>query len=104
MANTIRVTPEDLIASAEQFSASAGTVQNLTNNMIATVDSMSSVWTGEAATAFNTKVHGLQDSINKMVRKINEHSTDLRDMAINYQNAEKTAQESAQALKTDIIV
>ncbi len=103
MNGTLRVTPEKLIQSAQEFASSAGTVQNLTGTMIQTADSLNSTWQGEAATAFSTKMHGLQDSINKMVRMINEHSTDLQDMAEVYKQAEQANQESAAALQTDVI-
>ncbi len=104
MTGTLRVTPEKLISTAQSFSSSAGTVQNLTSNMLSIVDSLNSTWAGEAATAYYTKAHGLQESINKMIRMINEHSTDLQAMAQAYQEAERTNQEKATALKTDIIV
>ena len=104
MTGTVRVTPEKLISTAQSFSSSAGTVQNLTSNMLSIVDSLNSTWAGEAATAYYTKAHGLQESINKMIRMINEHSTDLQAMAQAYQEAERTNQEKATALKTDIIV
>lgn len=103
MTGTLRVTPEKLISTAQSFSSSAGTVQNLTNSMLATIDSLNSTWAGEAATAYYNKAHSLQESINKMVRMINEHSTDLQAMAQTYQEAEKTAQQTAAALKTDVI-
>lgn len=104
MTGTLRVTPEKLISTAQNFSSTAGTVQNLTSNMLSIVDGLNSTWAGEAATAYYTKAHGLQDSINKMVRMINEHSTDLQAMAQAYQEAERTNQEKATALRTDIIV
>ena len=72
--------------------------------MLDTVDSLNSTWAGEAATAYYNKAHSLQDSINKMIRMINEHSTDLQAMAQVYQEAERTGQETAAALKTDVIV
>ena len=104
MNGTLRVTPEKMITTANSFSQSASTVQNLTSNMLSTVDSLSSSWAGEAATAYNTKAHNLQDSINKMVRMINEHSTDLQAMAQVFQDAERAGQATAAALKTDVIV
>jgi WXG100 family type VII secretion target len=103
MTGTLRVTPEKLISTAQSFSASAGNVQNLTASMLSTIDNLNSTWAGEAATAYYTKAHGLQESINKMVRMINEHSTDLQAMAQAYQEAEQTAQATAAALQTDII-
>ena len=104
MTGILRVTPEKLIASAQTFGTTAASVQNLTGNMLSTVESLSATYSGEAATAYYTKARSLQDSINKMVRMIQEHSTDLQVMAENYQAAERTAQETAAALQTDIIV
>jgi len=103
MTGTLRVTPEKLISTAQSFSSSAGTVQNLTCSMLSTVDSLNGTWAGEAATGYYNKAHGLQESMNKMIKMINEHSTDLQAMAQVYQEAERTAQEAAAALQTDVI-
>lgn len=103
MTGTLRVTPEKLISTAQSFSSTAGTVQNLTSNMLATVDSLNSTWAGEAATAYYNKAHSLQESISRMIRMINEHSTDLQSMAQVFQEAERKAQETAAALQTDVI-
>ena len=104
MTGILRVSPEKLIASAQAFNGTATQIQNLTSNMLSTVDSLNSTYAGEAATAYYNKAHGLQDSINKMIRMVQEHSTDLQVMAENYQTAERTAQETAAALQTDIIL
>lgn len=104
MNGTLRVTPEKLISTSESFSQSASTVQNLTSNMLSTVDSLNSTWAGEAASAYYTKAHGLEESMNKMFRMIQEHSSDLQAMAQAYQEAEQVGQENAQALQTDVIV
>lgn len=104
MTGTLRVIPEKLISTAQNFSTSASTVQNLTASMLSTIDSLNSTWAGEAATAYYNKAYSLQESINRMVRMINEHSTDLQAMAQVYQEAERTGQETAAALQTDIIV
>ena len=103
MTGTLRVTPEKLIQTADNFGSTAGAVQNLTNNMLATVKALNSTWAGEGATAYYNKANGLQESINKMIRMIQEHSTDLHAMAQKYQEAERAAQEAANALQTDII-
>lgn len=47
MTGTLRVTPEELMSTANSFSATAGTVQNLTGQMISTIDSLSGIWEGE---------------------------------------------------------
>ncbi len=104
MTGVLRVTPEKLISTAQQFSQSASSVQGITSNMLETVQELNTTWSGEAATAYYTKAKSLQESINKMVRMIQEHSTDLQTMASFYQESERTAQEVAASLKTDPIV
>lgn len=103
MTGTLRVTPEQLISTAGSFSDTAGTVQNLTNTMVQTANSMNNVWTGDAATAFYRKISDLQDDNIRMVRMIQEHSTDLNAMAKQYISAEQAAQATASALNADII-
>ena len=104
MTGVLRVTPEKLISTAQQFSQSASEVQRITANMLETVQGLNSTWSGEAATAYYTKAKSLQPSISKMIRMIQEHSTDLQTMGVNYQESEKTAQEVAASLKTDVII
>lgn len=104
MTGVLRVTPEKLISTAQQFSQSSSTVQSITSNMLETVTQLNSTWSGEAATAYYTKAKSLQESMNKMVRMIQEHSTDLQTMASNLQEGEKGALEVANQLKTDVIV
>lgn len=104
MTGTFRVSPEKLSSTAQLFSESARTVQSCTSNMLETVESLNATWAGEGATAYFTKARNLQESINKMVRMIQEHCTDLQVMADEYKQAERSAQEVANSLKTDVIV
>lgn len=104
MTGVLRVTPEKLIAAANLFSQSASTVQGITASMLDTVEQLNSTWAGEAATSYYQKAKGLQDSINKMIRMIQEHSTDLQTMAADYQQAETAAMEVAGSLDPNVIV
>ena len=104
MTGILKVTPEKLISAAQSFSASAGSIQNITSNMLSTVDSLNSTYAGEAATVYYNKAHGLQESISRMIRMIKEHSSDLQAMAQEYQNAERAVQEASSVLQTDVIV
>ena len=103
MTGTLRVTPEKMISTAQSFSAAATSVQRLTSGMLETVDSLNGSWAGEAATSYYNKAHALQESMNRMIRMINEHSTDLQDMAATYQEAERAIGETAGTLQTDVI-
>ncbi|GFI19440.1 protein YukE [Lachnospiraceae bacterium] len=103
MEGILKVTPEKLISTAQEFQQSGSRIRNLTQEMVNMVDSLKSAWEGEAATAYGTKFHQLDDDMEKMHRMIEEHVKDLNEMARQYQLAETTNMESANALAGDVI-
>lgn len=104
MEGTLRVTPEQLEAAATEFSAKGTTVGNLTSQMTQVVESLSSSWEGEAATAYTTKFRQLDDDIQKMIRMIQEHSNDLNEMARVYRDAEVANADEIAELAGDVII
>ena len=103
MEGILKVTPEKLISTAEEFNATNSQIQNLTQQMIQTIDSLNSTWEGEAATAYNQKFHALEDDMAKVHAMINEHANDLKDMANQYKTAESTNMDLSNALAGDVI-
>ena len=104
MTGNLRVTPEKLISMSNQFSNSDSTVNGLTNQMMDIVNQLNSTWAGEAATGFYNKLRGLQGDMQKLHKMIQEHTTDLNEMAKTYQQAERENVQTASALKTNEIV
>lgn len=104
MNGNLRVTPEKLISMSIQFQQSDSTVSNLTQNMMAIVGQLNSTWAGEAATGYCNKLRGLEGDMQKLHKMIQEHTTDLQNMAKAYQEAEKANLQTASALKTNEIV
>ena len=100
----IKVNPDLLNSTASEFGGQATSLQNLTGQMMNIVTSLSSAWTGDASTAYINKFTGLQDDMDKMFRMIQEHSTDLQEMAAAYISAESNNAEVAQSLSADVIV
>lgn len=104
-AGLLRVSPEKLQATASSFESTGSTVNSLTQQMTSIVTSLSGqVWTGTAATAYVNKFNGLQDDMNRIYKMIQEHSTDLIDMATQYMNAENANADLANSLSSDVIV
>ena len=103
MTGNLLVTPEKLISTADEFNGINGQVNTLTQTMIDTINSLNSTWAGEAATAYNSKFNELNDDMQRISRMIVEHSNDLKEMASNYQTAESTNVETANALAGDVI-
>ncbi len=103
MNGILKVTPEKLISAAGDFSSSSSVVSGLTRQMVSMVDGLKSVWTGEAANAYNQKFHQLDDDIQRLNKMIQEHAADLKEMATAYQTAERQSQEALSALPVNPI-
>lgn len=105
MTGTIKVTTSKLTSTANSFNATGNQIKSITNQMTSMVNSLSgSVWSGDAANAYKKKFQQLQDDINKMIKMVNEHVTDLNEMAREYEKAETTNINTANALAGDVIV
>ncbi|MBQ2904655.1 MAG: WXG100 family type VII secretion target [Clostridia bacterium] len=104
MEGILRVTPQELINAASEFSTNGGEIQNLTQQMTDLVNGLSSVWTGEAAEAYRAKFAGLSDDIQKLVGFVKEHAQDLQDMAGLYTEAEQANEDIIANLSTDVII
>lgn len=103
MDGILRVTPEQLISTASEFSSQGSTIQNLTSEMVSMVGNLASAWEGEAATTYINKFNGLEDDISLMIRMVQEHATDLQEMAQTYQQAEAQNVEDFGTLSSDVI-
>lgn len=103
MDGIIKVDPQRLIGTADEFNGTGGQVKAITDQMVSIIDSLKSVWEGEAAMAYNTKFHQLQDDMDKMYRMIQEHVKDLNEMAQQYISAENANIDSGNVLAGDVI-
>ena len=104
MTGTLKVTPEQLVSTANEFQGIGNTIRTLTADMTNTVTGLSSIWEGEAATAYVAKFNGLQDDIERMHAMITEHVTDLTEMARVYSDAENADLDEIATLSSDVIV
>lgn len=104
MTGNLRVTPEKMIAMSDQFRTSDSMVNTQTQNMMAIVTQLGTSWAGEAATEYYNKLKGLEADMQKLHKMIQEHTTDLQEMAKTFQEAEKANLQTASALKINEIV
>lgn len=104
MEGILKVTPEKLIQTSGEFSATGNQIKNITGEMIAQVQGMKGVWQGEAANAYGTKFHSLQTDMDKLYRMVQEHVKDLQDMAAQYQQAESGNAEQGGGLNANVVV
>ncbi len=104
MEGILRVTPQQLQSTASEFSNQGNTISQLTSQMTDLVNALSSFWTGEAAEAFKAKYTGLSDDIQRMIKMVQEHVTDLNEMAQQYITAEQSSEDLIANLSADVIV
>ena len=103
MEGSILVTPEELERTAGEFGTAMAQISTLYSQMMDKVNGMSASWQGEASTAFINKFGQLSDDIMKMKSMIQEHVTDLNEMAAKYREAENANQDVAASLAGDVI-
>lgn len=104
MEGTILVTPEQLESTANEFSSVMSQVQNLAGSMTDQVNGLGAKWQGEASTAYINKFNQLNDDIARLAAMINEHVTDLNEMASVYRSTEQANAELGNSLAGDVIV
>ncbi len=104
MVGTLKVTPARLRSTAQGFASTGQHIQRMTQSMTNVVNQLSgSIWSGDAADAYKRKFGQLQDDINRMVKMINEHVTDLNAMASEYERVENENKNLVNSLKDDVI-
>ena len=104
ISGNLKVTPQQLKNASSQFQQSGNTVNTLTQQMMALVNPTKPKWAGEAATGYYNKLKGLQGDMTKLHKMIDEHVTDLVEMANVYERAEAANVQTAGALKINQIV
>lgn len=100
---TIKVSPEKLIATADEFGEEGLVMSGIVNQMFNVVSSMSSTWEGEASAAYINRFRSLEADIQVLNRMIQEHVADLEQMANLYISAERTNSDDASSLAAGII-
>lgn len=100
----LKVTPEQLINTSNEFSGIGSTICNLTSSMMEKMTNLAGVFESEEATAYIAKARGLEDDIEKLNGMISEHVNDLNEMAQNYTAANTSNASLIDGLSSDVIV
>lgn len=104
MEGILKVTPEKLIQTSGEFANTGGQMKNLTGEMMSLVQGMKGIWQGEAAASYSGKFSSLQTDMDKLCRMVQEHVSDLQEMAAHYQKAELGNAEQGGALNSGVVV
>ena len=98
----LKVSTQQLLTTASEFSSTGNSISSLTADMVNISTALASC-SSESTTTFINKLKALEPSIQKMNRMIQEHVTDLQEIAKEYETSESTSVQEAEALQTDII-
>lgn len=100
----LKVTPAQLINTANEFSSIGNTVSSLTADMMEKMTNLGGIYESEEATAYITKARGLEDDIAKLNGMITEHVSDLNEMAQRYETAGTGSAGLIESLSSDVII
>lgn len=101
---TVKVSPEVLVAQAEEVRRLGKDMQNRFQNLQNTIERTRGYWIGEAGELHRKLYDEQKDNVNQMLRRLLEHPDDLLAISENYKAAERTNVESATVLDADVIV
>ncbi|UJW59210.1 WXG100 family type VII secretion target [Salipaludibacillus agaradhaerens] len=77
MAGQIRVTPEELEAIAQRYSAESGNVNGIVNNLDGLIGQLTDIWEGASSKAFAAQYDELKPSFIQMVELLEKISAQL---------------------------
>lgn len=100
----LRVTPETLERKADEFSSIIAEIKAHFDKIERIADKTKGYWQGEAGDQDRSGYASYKDDINFILRRLQEHPTDLLSMAGIYREAERDVTNINAALKTDQIV
>ena len=101
---TIKVSPETLLAKAEELT---GAISRLGSDFETVKDGVTKTrayWNGKAADAHRKAFESRYEEMDEMLRRLKEHPADLEQIAGTYLNVEKEVNELAGKLPDDIIM
>lgn len=103
MVGHIKVSTDVLVSTSNRFGEQNNKVSQLTRQMLQQVNSLNGIWQGEAQRSYCSKFQKLEHDMDQMRRMIDEHVTELKQMAQNYAKSEEKNTSSFNALKDDYI-
>lgn len=100
---TVKVSPEEMERKSGEMNAKIQHMQTSLRNLRERVNKSTSYWQGDAANKYRSAYKSYENEINTMMKKLNEHSSDLLAMAGIYQAAESANAQLANTLPDDVI-
>lgn len=103
MASDFRVNTQELRKTATSFGQKGKTMAMTMEEMMSLVNGLRSVYEGDASDAYVRTFSGLQDDISKINAKIQEHVSDLNEIADKFDGVVKDTAAKDAALPNNIL-
>ena len=99
----LRVTPEQLKTKASAISGEVSAIRKQWTQLQRTVQNSKSYWQGDASDAHQKYLKEVSGDVELMIKRLEEHPTDLLKMAGVYTEAESTAKQLSNSLPNDVL-
>lgn len=100
---TVKVTTEVLVSKADEVKTKLDQMQRLLDTIEETVAHTKGYWLGEAAEVHRQMYEDQKEAIAEIMKRLNEHPVDLKQMAGVYSQAEAAIKSIAESLPADIL-
>lgn len=98
------VTPDVLLQKSQQIGTEVSKLRNLFDTVQQAVNGTGAFWQGEAGNAHREAYNSREEDFSTMLARLQEHVTDLNQIAGNYLQFENEIREMEEALPDDVIV
>ena len=103
ISGTVKVSPEEMERKSDEMHTKIQHMQTSLRNLRDRVNKSTSYWQGDAANKYRSAYKSYENEINTMMKKLNEHSSDLLAMAGIYREAENANAQLANTLPDNVI-
>ena len=100
----LKVSPQELKSKSGEIEKQIAYVEPNLNSINDVIKSTKSYWEGEAGDQYRKFLKDNDSEIQKILKRMKEHPTDLQKMAGVYDEAERKARQLAEGLSDQIIV
>jgi len=101
--STIQVDTEAMVSKADQVSGAISKMESSFDELQRIVAKTNGYWVGEAAEHYRMMFHDEKENISRILKRLEEHPSDLKIMAVGYGNTEIKLQQENQRLQSDYI-
>lgn len=103
MTGVIKVNSEVLKAQSTEVNGAINNLRNYFESIKSTVNNSRSYWEGEAAEVHRRMYADIESEVETILRRWQEHVTDLQQMAGVYEQVENAASEAAGSLPDNLL-